>query len=181
MSSGERIVVQDLGPGWEWVVEMEWPEGVTSGGPAALVIRPSDPDSYPAGGISSTLLREIDFREAAERLRRQVTAAERWDKARGRYEQDRSERLREAVSHGITDEYLALLSSAYVSAVNHGQPRPLEHLAEQAGKSLAAIKNHLWQATRRSLLERSAGRPGGRLTEKASGILERIVPNAPIR
>jgi hypothetical protein len=63
-------------------------------------------------------------------------------------------------------------------AVNRGQDKPLEHLAEVTGKSAAAIKNHLWQATRKGLLERSPGRVGGHLTREATKILERIVPGA---
>lgn len=172
VSTEDRIVTTDLGPGMEWVCEMEWPEGVTQGGPAMLVIRPSDPENYPAGGISSTVLREIDFRDAVDRLRRQLAASERWGKARERYEEGRSERLRAALSHGVTDEYLALLSSAYVSLTNHGQAKPLERLAEMIGKSAAAIKNHLWQATRKGFLERSPGRVGGKLTEKSVELLD---------
>jgi hypothetical protein len=35
----------------------------------------------------------------------------------------------------------------------------------------AAIKNHLWQATRRGLLERSPGRAGGKTTAKAKNLI----------
>jgi hypothetical protein len=62
----------------------------------------------------------------------------------------------------------------YVSAVNQGQGKPLDHLAELTGKSPAAIKNHLWQATRKGLLERSPGRVGGKLTTEATKVLARI-------
>lgn len=174
--SGERIVVQDLG---EWVVRMEWPEGVQSGGPGVLVIEPADPDSYPVGGLSSTVLRQVDFRGAADRLRAQLATRKRRSKAHERYEQDRSERLREALRHGVTEEYLALLASAYVSAVNRGQTKPLEHLADMTGKTASTIKGHLWQARKKGLLTGSAGRKGGQLTDKATKVLERIVPGAP--
>lgn len=175
VSEEDRIVITDLGPGMEWVCEMEWPEGVTQGGPAWLVVRPSDPDGYPPGGISSTVLREIDFRDAVDRLRRQLAVSERRGRARERYEEGRSERLRAALSEGITEQYLALLSSAYVSLTNHGQAKPLERLAEMADKSAAAIKNHLWQATRKGFLERHAGRAGGKLTEKSIALLDHNV------
>lgn len=175
VSEEDRIVTTDLGPGMEWVCEMEWPEGVTQGGPAVLVIRPSDPENYPAGGISSTVLREIDFRDAAKRLRRQLAMSDRRGTARERYEQDLSERLRALLSEGVSEKYLANLSSAYVSLTNRGQAKPLERLAEMTGKSAAAIKNHLWQATRKGFLERSAGRAGGKLTEKSIELLDHNV------
>ena len=168
--SGERIVVQDLG---EWVVRMEWPEGVQSGGPGVLVIEPADPDSYPVGGLSSTVLRQVDFRGAAEQLRAQLATEQRQDKELERYKQDLSERLRKALSHGVTEEYLALLASAYVSAVNRGQEKPSEHLADIAGKTASTVKWHLWQARKRGLLTGSAGRKGGQLTHRAKVILEK--------
>lgn len=171
-----RIVVQDLG---DWVVKMEWPEGVESGGPGVLVIEPADPDNYPAGGISSTVLRGIDFRAALETLRRQLAASERWEVAGERHESDRAERLKDALAQGVTDDYLALLSAAYVSAVNRGQGKPLDYLAEAVGKTASTVKGHLWQARKKDLLQGSAGRAGGQLTPKAKGLLERIVPDAP--
>ncbi|MCC2278512.1 hypothetical protein LKL35_24255 [Streptomyces sp. ET3-23] len=170
-----RIVVQDLGP---WVVEMEWPEGVTQGGPGALLIRPNEEDSYPPGGISSTVLRQIDFREAGEALRRQLAVSQMRAQWRELYEEGRAKRLREAASRGVTDEYLALLASAYVGYVNDGGTGPLAHLAEKVGKSESTIKGHLWQARKRGLLTGSAGRAGGELTEKATEILMEVVPGA---
>ncbi|MFE6404204.1 hypothetical protein [Streptomyces alboflavus] len=173
--SGGRIVVQDLGP---WVVEMEWPEGVSQGGPGVLVIRPKNMDSCPPGGISSTVLRQIDFKEAAETLRRQLAVSGMRARVRAEYQQDRVRRLREAAGKGVTDQYLALLASAYVTYVNDGGTGPLAHLAEQVGKSESTIKGHLWQARKRDLLSGSAGRAGGALTPKASAILMEIVPGA---
>lgn len=46
------------------------------------------------------------------------------------------------------------------------------------GKSESTVKGHLWQARERGLLEGSAGRAGGKLTEKASATLRGIVPGA---
>ncbi|MEI5100083.1 hypothetical protein RB200_17925 [Streptomyces sp. PmtG] len=80
---GGPVVVQDIGP---WVVEMQWPEGVTQGGPAVLVVRPKSGENPPLGGISSTVLREIDFKEAAERLRAQVAVSEMRSHVREEYE-----------------------------------------------------------------------------------------------
>jgi hypothetical protein len=70
---------------------------------------------------------------------------------------------------GITDEYLAMLSVVYSAAAS--QPKPLEYLAGISGKTPATIKNHLWQATRKGLLERSPGGAGGRITPKATDLL----------
>ena len=172
----ERVVVQDLGT--DWVVEMEWPEGHTQGGPGVLVIRPADPESCPAGGLSSTVLREINFREASAQLRRQIALGGRGRKARDTYHAERINRIRDELSHGVTPEYLALLSSLYVSTVNSGQPKPVERLAEDIGKGLQTIRGHLWQARKQDLLTGSTGRKGGHLTPKATKILERIVPGA---
>lgn len=175
MSADERTVTQDLG---EWVVSMQWPEGVETGGPGALLIEPANPDSYPPGGLSSTVLRDIDFRAALDTLRKQVATSRRRNKARHNYEAGRAERLRAALAEGVTDEYLALLASAYVSTTNRGQEKPLEHLAEMIGKTPSTVKGHLWQARRKEFLVGSAGRAGGKLTPKTTRILERIVPGA---
>jgi hypothetical protein len=59
-----------------------------------------------------------------------------------------------ATGNAITPEYLALLSRLYIDAVNIGEGYPLEALTALTGKSVAATKNHLWQATRKGLLQR---------------------------
>lgn len=174
----DRIVTQDLG---DWVVRMEWPAGVENGGPGVLRIEPADPQSYPAGGLSSTVLRDIDFRGALESLRRQLEGSRRSGESHERYEAGRAERLKNALEQGVTDEYLALLACAYVSATNRGQSKPLSYLAEMVGKTASTIKGHLWQARKKELLSGSAGRAGGQLTDKATKILERIVSGAPRR
>ncbi|MGV9540330.1 hypothetical protein ACWDSF_03280 [Nocardia beijingensis] len=174
--SDSRIVTQDLG---DWIVRMEWPAGVENGGPGVLLIEPANPETYPPGGVSSTVLREIDFRAALETLRSQSAASQRWSNARETYEAERAERLRDAATQGVTDEYLALLASAYVSATNRGQAKPLDYLAQMVGKTPSTVKGHLWQARKKELLSGSAGRAGGQLTDAATRILARIVPGAP--
>lgn len=169
------VVTVDLGPNYEWVAEMQWPEGQTQGGPAVLVIRPSDPDGYPPGGLSQTVLREVDFKGALDKLRRQLESSKRWDRSRRQSAEKVTALLVDHAGGSITPEYLALLSRVYVGAVNQGQTKPLDYLAEVTGNSPAAIKNHLWQATRKGLLERSPGRAGGRITDKAAGILKPIL------
>src|SRR6476661_2590081 len=128
-----RVVEMDLGPNNEWVVAMEWPEGKTQGGPGVLVVRPADPESYPAGGLSSTVLRAINFREASAKLRKQIAFDERWDESKEKYEADRVNRVRDELAKGISPEYLALLSSLYISRVNRGQPMPVDKIAEELG------------------------------------------------
>ncbi|OKH76246.1 hypothetical protein EB73_03190 [Mycobacterium sp. SWH-M3] len=171
----DYVVTVDLGPDCEWLAEMRWPEGETQGGPAVLLIRPSDPDNYPAGGLSQTVLREVDFKHALERLRSRLSNSKWWDRARARSQERVTALLVDHAQGGITPEYLALLSRVYVGAVSQGQDKPLDYLAEVTGKSTASIKNHLWQATRKGLLERSPGRAGGRITDKARTVLGPIL------
>jgi hypothetical protein len=160
----------------EWVCEMQWPQGQAQGGPGVLVIRPADPDGYPAGGISQTLLREVDFKAALDTLRRQLAGSEERQKIKAASRKKMNGLL---VAHSqereITDLYLALLSRAYVAACNQGQDKPLNYLAELTGKSYSAIKNHLWQATRRGLLARSPGRAGGKVTGKAANLMADLI------
>lgn len=169
-------VTMDLGPNYEWVAEMQWPEGETQGGPAVLVIYPSDPDACPPGGLSQTVLRDVDFNWARDRLRASLANSKRWERARQRSTDKLTGLLVEhAASGAITPEYLTLLSRLYIDAVKRGQDKPLDYLAELTNKSPAAIKNHLWQATRKGLLERSPGRAGGQITDKARTVLGPIL------
>jgi hypothetical protein len=158
--------------GDEWVVTMEWPDGTENGGPARLVIEPID--KMPVGGLSSTVLRQIDFRDAAERLRDQVNS----NRSRGEDSEAmrlfESGQLQSALSKGAaTDEYLALLSQDYLRRVNAGQEKPVDRIAAELGRSLATVKGHLWQARKRGLLQGgSAGRKGGELSPEAEQLLE---------
>jgi hypothetical protein len=167
-------VTVDLGPDCEWVAEMQWPDGVMQGGPAVLVIYPSNPDSCPPGGLSQTVLREVDFKRALDRLRGYLANSKRWERKRQEGQEKAVSALVDQAGGPITPQYLALLSRVYVGVVNQGQAKPLDYLAEITGNSPAAIKNHLWRATRDKFLERSPGRAGGRVTEKAAGILKPI-------
>ncbi|MHA7662384.1 hypothetical protein [Mycolicibacterium sp. HS_4_1] len=169
-------VTVDLGPNMEWVAEMQWPEGETQGGPAVLVIYPSDPETCPPGGLSQTVLRDVDFKYALDRLRASLTHSKRFQRLRQQSRDKLTGLLVEHAAEGaITSEYLALLARVYVDVVKHGQDKPLDHLAELTNKSPAAIKNHLWQATRKGLLERSPGRAGGKTTAKTIKVLEPLV------
>ncbi|AEM91696.1 HTH DNA binding protein [Mycobacterium phage Aeneas] len=143
-----------------WTIEMVWGDDL-QGGPVTLTVRPTDPDNPPRGGISQTVLREINFTEAASSVRTVSSLYEGWE-----------ETLRSlSESRRLTDDYLTVLSAVYSDFTSKGGKKPLEHLQEITGKSNAAVKSHLWQATRRGLLARSPGRRSGSLTAKGEGIL----------
>nr|WP_052741149.1 sigma-70 family RNA polymerase sigma factor [Mycobacterium sp. UM_NZ2] len=171
-----RFVFQNLGDDWE--IDMEWREGDYQGGPIGMWIRPLDPDNPPHGGLSSTVLREIDFRKAKAKLHQDLAAHPHgWrgePSKQAQQDGDRLARLRDELAKGITPEYLALLCSNYVQRVNSGQAKPVERLAEDLGKSAATIRGHLWQARRQGLLIGSAGRKGGTLTPEAMAIIQRL-------
>jgi hypothetical protein len=162
-------IPQKLG---DWVAEMTWAEGDIQGGPSMLVIQPADPDNVPAGGLSSTVLRAVDFRTAAATLHEAMSeSAAVLEQIRERQRKGPKliDRVREALeSEGVTDHYLALLVERYVSLVNTGQEKPVDYLAVKLGRSLATVKGHLWQARKRGLLTGgSPGRKGGEVSEEA--------------
>ncbi|MHA3020426.1 hypothetical protein ACXPWS_09135 [Mycobacterium sp. BMJ-28] len=164
--------------GDDWVVVMTWPAGVEDGGPAELTIRPVE--GYPVGGLSSTVLRLIDFKDAIEQLRHQVRMDARRNRAREREQQAvaewRAKRLQSTLAGGAgEDEYLVLLSSEYLRAVQRGQTKVNEFLAEMAGNlPVSTIRGHLWQARKRGHISASPGKKGGELSDDAKVILERI-------
>lgn len=154
-----------VGPNDEWLVDVTWYD-CDKNGPGELTIRAADPNNHPVSGLSQTVLREIDISKAIELMRSADNFAERLPKINWETVGDELESMSEG---GVTDEYLAYLAYAYSGAAN--SPKPLERLAELTNKSVSAIKNHLWQATRKGLLERSPGRAGGRVTMKAASLL----------
>lgn len=161
-------VEMKFGPNDEWTAEMTWNDNDRNG-PSHLVIRPTDADNIPSGGISQTVLRWVDIAAAVELIRASEDRPELPE-----FDIEAAGPLLEAASVlGITDEYLALLSLFYCSAA--GRPKPLELLAELSGKTPATIKNHLWRATNAGLLERSPGRAGGALTLKAINLLGELL------
>jgi hypothetical protein len=154
-----------------WTAEMYWTEDDIQGGPSKLVIRPTDEKDVPRGGISSTVLREIDFRTAAAKARAQV-AAEDLASAQDRPPQLSMPVIRATLeTDGITDAYLVLLAMEYISAVDRGEPKPVDRIAGELGKSVGTVKGHLWQARKRGLLKGgSAGRKGGYIPPEAAQI-----------
>lgn len=162
-----------VGPSGEWTVDMSWFDGDTNG-PTRLVLTPTDPENPPKSGISQTVLREI---QVSEGVKRAAALADEYAKAAPPLDLDwkaAARLLKRLAADGLTDEYLAALSWAYSAAAN--QPKPLERLAKLTDKSPAAIKSHLWHATRNGLLQRSPGRKGGAVTEKAVTVLAEMTP-----
>lgn len=178
-----RFVFQDLGD--DWTVEMEWRDGAYEGGPAAVWIRPTDPDNPPPGGLSSTVLRSISFRSAkTELIAKLASDPHGWrgspEKQAAR-EAENIERLRQQLANGVSAEYLAMLASTYVRRVKAGQPKPVDQIAADLGKPLQTIRGHLWQARKQGLLTGSAGRKGGDLTVEAMQILQQMPKPRPRR
>jgi hypothetical protein len=181
MSEDGWTIPQELGA---WVVEMTWAEDEIQGGPSMLVIRPADAEKVPLGGLSSTILRQVDFREGAEKLRAVMAVAGLLSELRGEPGKGPApiETVRDALEQGVSDDYLALLAVEYVGRVNAGQEKPVDHMAEELGRSLATIKGHLWQARKRGLLTGgSPGRKGGETSEEARQLamnwaMERALP-----
>lgn len=163
--------------GNDWIVDMEWPAGVEDGGPRRLTIRPVGSD-FPVGGLSSTVLRQIDFRKAIDALRQQITDDQERDQWRAAETKAIAEwhrtRLRTVLADGVTDDYLALLSSEYVHAVMRGQALVNDYLAEMAGVPLSTLRGHLGRARKRGFLTGDPGRKGGDLEPEAVKIVERI-------
>ncbi|GAA1671249.1 hypothetical protein MMUR_47870 [Mycolicibacterium murale] len=168
MTEKTSTLLQRVGPHEEWTVELTW-FGEERQGPGKLVIRPTDPTNHPQAGLSHTVLREVDFTKALEEMRDadefvlKIGPSINWDTI--------GSELVELSAAGVSDEYLARLSQAYCAT---GGEKPLHYLAGITDKTPAAIKNHLWQATRKGLLIRSPGRRGGQLTEKTAELLERV-------
>lgn len=163
-----RSVRQQLGD--EWVVVMEWADGVENGGPERLIIEPLG--KMPVGGLSSTVLRQIDFRAAIEEFREQTTSGINARVQRG-LEKLQRQGLRTALSEGVTDEYLALLSYAYVREVSRGRERINDYLAELVGKPVSTVRGHLVRARHDGfLVGGSHGRKGGELSAAAEELVE---------
>lgn len=163
--SSEKTAGQRIGP---WSVWMEWPDDADQGGPARLVIEPAD-DALPfetAGGLSSTVLRQINFQDAIDQWRRESpgTVLDEYFGAR----------LCDLLSEGVTDRYLAYLASVYVGMVQAGEKGLTLKLADAIDKKPDTVKSHLKAARKRELLTVIPGKAGGQLTEKATEILKQL-------
>lgn len=141
---------------------MVWPTG-DQGGPHELHITPADnanPEDV-AGGISSVLLRRINF-QAAIRERQPTSETEK--EAIGGI-------LRKLLAAGISDTYLAMLANTYVRYVHRGQPALTDTLARMIGKRPDTVKQHLKRARQAGMLTTASGKAGGNTTQKADHII----------
>lgn len=86
--------------------------------------------------------------------------------------------LRDALSEGVTPQYLVQLCAKYSTLVQRGRDHPGEYLAEPVGKSASTIKGHLWQAKKKGLFVGNAGRVGGELTPEGHRIYEAVIMEA---
>ncbi|WP_338603534.1 hypothetical protein [Saccharopolyspora sp. SCSIO 74807] len=162
-------IAQDI---WPWQVSMEWPKDVDQGGPWYLAIRPHPgaSDEELAGGLSSTVLRKLDFKKAAEEWR-EVSKSEGSFELTQAMLDEVSSTLKDASKEGVTDEYLSFLAYLYVEFVQLGFQPVTTNLAELAGRRPETIRAHLKSARTQGLLTAVKGRAGGKLTGKAQEIL----------
>lgn len=163
-------IEQQLGPHGEWMAILEFGDEPEAG-PISLTVRPTNTENPPRGGLSSVIMRELNFTEAVAQMRtaRAIVHEGAFFAWSDTWAEDVREEFR---TNGISDLYLSMLSALYLSLVRDGERRVMEALTTRAGaKSQAAAKSHLWQATRRGLLVRSAGRAGGHLTDRAIALL----------
>lgn len=154
-------VVIELGSGW--LAEMTWPDGRVQGGPSELRLYPVDPDNPPVGGVSSSILRDLDFRAAAVKARGSMTAQTP--------ELDLGPVLSLLETHGVTDEVLVSAAYLYVSHVERGGTGTVSGLAEAFGRSEVTVRSWLTRARKKGFLTGAHGKLGGHLTPKALDIL----------
>jgi predicted component of type VI protein secretion system len=114
-------------------------------------------------GISSTVLRRIDFAGLSELWRASRDVGIAMDDLRAA--------LRSAATQGVTDGYLALLSAAYVTLVQAGRPSVTVALADLVGRQPETIRQHLVRARNAGMLTSVRGAAGGQLTDKARSVL----------
>ncbi|MEU1826368.1 hypothetical protein ABZ502_28515 [Streptomyces abikoensis] len=160
-------ITQTVGP---WRILMRWDaDADPASGPTRVLVTP-DPDAAPEAvhvGVSSTVVRQIDFRRAGDQFRAARPAATAHDIAHDA----EGEVLRWLLkTEGISDAYLAFLAEAYVRAVERAVPNVTAHLAELTAKRPETMRGHLKEARKRDLLTTVPGKAGGRLTPKAREI-----------
>jgi hypothetical protein len=175
MSDSRKAPISVTKPlGDDWVVTMEWPDGVEDGGPGRLVIEPVG--KMPVGGLSSTVLRQIDFRDAIGQHRKQLAKSGRRTGPLQKLRDFERAQLRLALAEGVTDYYLAFLSWQYVQATGTGQANINDYMAALVGKPVGTVRGHLIRARQKGFLTGSHGRKGGELTEAADKVLEPYWP-----
>ena len=156
-------ISQRLGP---WEVMMNWPDDADQGGPVSMTIEPADDatDTDLIGGLSSTWLRQIDFRAARETW----VVGRQFSPDREQVTQARAEQLQRILGRdGVSEGYLAYLAEAYVFLVRTGERSVAAKLAEMTGRSPDTMKQHLHRVRKAGMLTTIPGKAGGQLTDKA--------------
>lgn len=169
-------ISQEIGP---WQVHMEWPRATDQGGPRWITVRPR-PDASEdelAGGISSTILRQVDF----------TAAGTAWRQAAARLDPDRAELIdlanrsivlsqalrAEFERNGMSDEYMALLAVAYGEVVSAGERSVNANLAALVGRRPETVRGHVKAARARGFLSSVKARAGGHASDEAREIASR--------
>ncbi|MBM7771989.1 hypothetical protein JOD54_002193 [Actinokineospora baliensis] len=132
----------------------------------------ADPEDA-VGGISSTVIRQIDFRRAAEgwrQLRGAAISGAEGIRTLAITAEGFSKIVRPLINDGLSDEYLAWLATAYVTFVEAGVASVTAHLSDVVQRRPDTIRSHLKEARNRGLLTTIKGRAGGKLTDKAKAI-----------
>lgn len=162
-----------------WQVHAEWPAGVDQGGPWYLTIRPKPgvDAAELAGGLSSTVMRQVNFQEFARKWREVsaemgsagMAAIESLSDVTEKY----SKILRNLLHGGVGEVYLAWLSFAYSTLVRLGETSVTGNLAELVDRRPETVRAHLKLARSEGLLTTVRGKAGGQLTEKGREIIKR--------
>ncbi|WP_051055278.1 hypothetical protein [Rhodococcus opacus] len=175
-----ETVFQQVG-NWQVVMRYrEWFEGDSSGPISVQIMAGGDVTQADLDmGIGPSVVRQIDFRKAAEDRRKQAQA--RPESAGRTFEDITKERADERAKilhvllpYGITDEYLAVLAQAYIVLVDSGESAVTKRLSEITGRAPETIRAHLKMARKHDLLTSTPGRAGGQLTEKAKGKIGKV-------
>ncbi|GEM31170.1 hypothetical protein NN3_21770 [Nocardia neocaledoniensis NBRC 108232] len=164
----EEAVTEHIGP---WDVRFTWPKGATQGGPTRLEIVPGERATTQdlAGGISQTVLRQINFRHAFMVL--QLDMSDLQPTSLQDELDTRARSLRRMLADGVTDVYLATLSETYLLLIQTGEKNVAGKLAEMVDRTPSGVLQQLKRARKAELLTSIPGRAGGQLTPKAEEIL----------
>lgn len=171
MASADDVIEfgDRVGP---WDVEVHWPVNPNQLGPTCIKITPA-PDATEAellSGISSTVLRQINFRQL--RMDWEMVREVHEGTTQERTKIELGERLRRALENeGVSEVYLAQLAEAYVFLVQSGERSTAAQLAEMTGRSPDTVKQHLHRVRKAGLLSSIPGKAGGTLTNRARELL----------
>lgn len=182
--SGRRnlttVTYQRIGP---WVVKTSWPSSEDQLGPVQIELSPS-PEATEGDllvGLSSTVLRKIDFRQARDEWR-QIQDETRQKKLMPMQETWRTERLRQLLEvDGVREPYLAQLAETYIGMVMFGDTAVSDTLAEMTGRSRDTVRQHLHRARKAGMLTSVAGKAGGEITDKAVEVLLQSSQDIPFK